>query len=85
MLYAKGCEVESKESEDFTTKSYTERRQVLDGVLKENDRIRRATYKVTADVMERMSHDKLAQMKDAYEREGVERNNAFYGYIGKTA
>lgn len=40
-------------------------------------------YQVTADIMEQMSHDKLAEMKDAYQREGVERNNAFYGYIGK--
>ncbi len=39
-----------KEGEDLTTKSYTDRRKVLDGVLKENDRIRRARYKVTADV-----------------------------------
>ena len=40
-------------------------------------------YQVTADVMDKMSHDKLAQMKDEYNREGVERNNTYYGYIGK--
>ena len=38
-----------KEGEDLTTKTYVERREALDGVLKENERIRRATYKVTAD------------------------------------
>lgn len=42
-------------------------------------------YKITADVMEKLSTDKLAEMKDVYRREGVERNNAYYGYIGKTA
>jgi hypothetical protein len=40
-------------------------------------------YKVTAEVMEQLTHDKLAMMKDVYQREGGERNNAFYGYIGK--
>ena len=38
-----------KEGEDLTTRTYVERREALDGLLKENDRIRRATYKVTAD------------------------------------
>jgi hypothetical protein len=40
-------------------------------------------YDITADVMEKLSHDKLAEMKTVYDKEGVERNNAFYGYIGK--
>jgi DNA ligase-1 len=39
-----------REGEDLTTQTYVERRQALDGVLKENDRIRRATYKVTPEV-----------------------------------
>lgn len=39
-----------KEGEDLTTNAYTDRRKALDGILKENDRVRRATYKVTADV-----------------------------------
>ena len=38
-----------REGEDLTTKTYVERREALDGVLRENDRIRRATFKVTAD------------------------------------
>ena len=38
-----------KEGEDLTTSAYVERRKALDGLLRENDRIRRATYKVTAD------------------------------------
>ncbi len=38
-----------REGEDLTPTPYTERRAALDRVLKENDRIRRATYKVTAD------------------------------------
>ena len=42
-------------------------------------------YKITADIMEQMGHDKLAEMKDVYQREGVERNNRYYGYIGKRA
>ena len=40
-------------------------------------------YKITAEIEQQLSQDKLAQMKDVYHREGVERNNAFYGYIGK--
>ncbi len=36
--------------EDLTTRTYAERRKVLDGILKENERIGRATNKVTADV-----------------------------------
>ena len=39
-----------KEGEDLTPRTYAERRAALDGILKENDRVRRATYKVTADV-----------------------------------
>ena len=38
-----------KEGQDLTTAAYTARRKALDSVLKENERIRRATYKVTAD------------------------------------
>ncbi len=38
-----------QEREDLTTKSYVDRRNALDRVLKENDRIRRATFQVTAD------------------------------------
>lgn len=36
--------------EDLTTRTYVERRKALDGILRENDRVRRATYKATADV-----------------------------------
>ncbi|MDX1376623.1 MAG: hypothetical protein R3357_13730, partial [Burkholderiales bacterium] len=32
---------------------------------------------------ERLGSDKLAQMKDAYALAGGERNNAYYGYIGR--
>jgi hypothetical protein len=32
---------------------------------------------------EQLDNDKLAQMKQEYQREGIERNNRFYGYIGK--
>jgi hypothetical protein len=32
---------------------------------------------------DKLTTDKLAQMKEEYQREGVERNNRFYGYIGK--
>jgi hypothetical protein len=32
---------------------------------------------------EKLGSDKLAQMKQEYQREGIERNNRFYGYIGK--
>ena len=32
---------------------------------------------------EKLDSDKLAQMKQEYQREGIERNNRFYGYIGK--
>ena len=39
--------------------------------------------KITAENKQQLSQDKLAQMKDEYNREGVERNNAFYGYVGK--
>lgn len=38
-----------KEGEDFTTKTYLERRAALDTVLKESACIRRATYKRTSD------------------------------------
>jgi len=40
-------------------------------------------YKRTAEIDEQLGHDKLAQMKAEYQREGIERNNRFYGYIGK--
>jgi predicted TIM-barrel fold metal-dependent hydrolase len=40
-------------------------------------------YQLSAEVMDQLGQDKLAAMKDLYEREGVQRNNAFYGYIGK--
>jgi len=36
-----------------------------------------------AELEQQLSQDKLAQMKDVYNKEGVERNNAFYGYVGK--
>jgi len=39
-----------REGEDLTTRTYVDRRKALDGVLKENERIRRATYKVTREV-----------------------------------
>ena len=39
-----------REGEDLTTRTYVDRRKALDGVLKENERIRRATYKVTPEV-----------------------------------
>jgi predicted TIM-barrel fold metal-dependent hydrolase len=37
----------------------------------------------TAADFEKFDNDKLAQMKQEYQREGIERNNRFYGYIGK--
>ncbi len=37
------------EDEDLTTKTYLERRASLDEILKESDRVRRATYKRSAD------------------------------------
>ncbi len=39
-----------KEGEDLTTRTYAERREALEGLLRENDRVRGATYKITADV-----------------------------------
>jgi hypothetical protein len=39
-------------------------------------------FRARADY-EKLDGDKIAQMKEAYQREGVERNNRFYGYIGK--
>jgi len=39
-------------------------------------------YKI-ADAYDKLQHDKLAQMKRAYEEAGADRNNAFYGYVGK--
>ncbi len=39
-------------------------------------------YKIKAEY-ENIGTDKLAQMKEIYERTGGERNNAYYGYIGK--
>jgi predicted TIM-barrel fold metal-dependent hydrolase len=42
-------------------------------------------YQIQAEY-EKLSHDKLALMKQHYEAEGVERNNLAYGYVGnKTA
>ena len=38
-----------REGEDLTTQTYVDRRNALDRVLKENERIRRATYKVSSD------------------------------------
>ncbi|HVO47671.1 MAG TPA: hypothetical protein VMT29_15200 [Steroidobacteraceae bacterium] len=32
---------------------------------------------------EKLGHDKLAQMKEIYEKSGGERNDRFHGYIGK--
>jgi hypothetical protein len=32
-----------------------------------------------------MTTDQLAVMKAEYQREGVERNNAYYGYVPKLA
>ena len=42
-------------------------------------------YNITADVLENLGHDKLAEMKDVYRQEGVERNNRFYGYVNKNS
>ncbi len=44
------------------------------------------SYKIAAEY-DKLGTDKLAQMKDAYQVAGAERNNAYYGYIGtpKTA
>jgi len=39
-------------------------------------------YKI-ADAYDKLQNDKLAQMKQAYQDAGAERNNAFYGYVGK--
>jgi predicted TIM-barrel fold metal-dependent hydrolase len=39
-------------------------------------------YQIQAEY-EQLGHDKLALMKEHYDREGVERNNAFYGYVAK--
>ena len=39
-------------------------------------------YKI-AEYYEKLGTDKLAQMKDEYQLAGADRNNAFYGYIGK--
>ena len=40
-------------------------------------------YELTADVLQKLSADKVAEVKDVYRKNGGERNNAFYGYIGK--
>ena len=40
-------------------------------------------YKITAEIEQQIGHDKLATMKAEYQREGMERNNRYYGYIGK--
>jgi len=43
-------------------------------------------YKVPIKTaLERMTTDQLAVMKQEYQREGVERNNAYYGYVPKLA
>jgi uncharacterized protein len=42
-------------------------------------------YNITADVLENLGHDKLAEMKDVYHQEGIERNNRFYGYVNKNS
>ena len=43
-------------------------------------------YKVPIKAaLERMTTDQLAVMKREYQREGVERNNAYYGYVPKLA
>jgi predicted TIM-barrel fold metal-dependent hydrolase len=39
-------------------------------------------YKI-ADAYDKLGTDKLAKMKEAYELAGGERNNTYYGYIGK--
>ncbi len=39
-----------KEGEDLTTRSYMERRKALDSVLRESERAKRATNRITADV-----------------------------------
>ncbi len=39
-----------REGEDLTRQTYVDRRNALDGVLNENERIRRATFKVTSEV-----------------------------------
>ncbi|MEO8628722.1 MAG: amidohydrolase family protein, partial [Betaproteobacteria bacterium] len=41
-------------------------------------------YKIAAEY-ETLTRDKLALMKSEYEREGTERNNAYYGYVPKRA
>jgi uncharacterized protein len=41
-------------------------------------------YKVMAEYQP-LQHDMIAQMKQEYDKEGVERNNAFYGYVAKEA
>jgi hypothetical protein len=40
-------------------------------------------YDLTADVLQKFDGDKLAQVKEVYRKSGGERNNAYYGYIGK--
>ena len=41
-------------------------------------------YKI-ADAYDKLPHDQLTKMKQAYEAAGADRNNAFYGYVGKKA
>jgi predicted TIM-barrel fold metal-dependent hydrolase len=41
-------------------------------------------YKIQAEYPQ-LTNDQLAQMKDRYEAEGVERNNLAYGYVGTKA
>jgi predicted TIM-barrel fold metal-dependent hydrolase len=40
-------------------------------------------YNITADILQGIEHDKLAEMKNIYNQEGIERNNKYYGYISK--
>ncbi len=39
-----------REGGDLTTRTYVERRTALDAILRENEHVKRATYKVTSDV-----------------------------------
>jgi hypothetical protein len=41
------------------------------------------SYDITGDVLQKFGEDKIAQVKEVYRNHGGERNNAYYGYIGK--
>ncbi len=41
------------------------------------------SYELTADVQQKLGVDKIAEVKEVYRKAGGERNNAYYGYIGK--